>query len=419
MSGPSCSVLPSCFAAAPGRGGSPLAERPRRPAAMRRLLRLALLLLPVVACAPQPPPPPRFGGPFAGTAPARAMPAAPARQKVALLLPLSGGNRALGEAMLNAAQLALFDQADPRVEFVPRDTGSSPNGAAEAVRSALAEGARAFAGPLTLGETSAAAGPARAAGAPVFAFTSDAAQASPGVWVLGITPAEQAERMAEVAATGGARRLGIIVPEDEFGRRLTAAFRRSAALLGLPPPVEVAHAPRAEPTQVAQLLAEKAGPDGLDAVLIGSGGAQARGAAAALATSLPRPARLLGTALWLQDATLGQEPALAGALFPGPDPAARQRFEARYLQAFGERPLPRSGLAYDGAALAARAVRDGGPGGALPPVGEALLGADGPIRLLPDGQARRGLAIFTIAPAGGEPLLVEPAPVPPGGRPGA
>jgi branched-chain amino acid transport system substrate-binding protein len=407
-----------------GRGAATGAARRCRSAGgsgrRRRLALLLALLLPAAACAPQPPPPPRFAG--IASRPGAAIPAMPARQRVALLLPLSGGNRALGEAMLNAAQLALFDQADPRVELLPRDTGGSPSGAAEAVRGALADGARAFAGPLTLGETSAAAGPARAAGAPLFAFTSDAAQAAPGVWVLGITPAEQAERMVELAAAGGARRLGLMVPEDEFGRRLAAAFRSRAALLGLPPPVEAAHAPRADMGQTAQLLAEKAGPEGLDAVLLGETGAQARAAAAALATALPRPAKLMGTALWLQDiASLGQEPALAGALFPGPDPAARQRFEGRYAQAFGDRPLPRSGLAYDGAALAARTVRDGGPGngGALPPVGEALLGADGPIRLLPDGQARRGLAIFALGPGGGEPLLVEPAPLPPGGRPGA
>ncbi|RYJ01449.1 MAG: hypothetical protein EON47_10720, partial [Acetobacteraceae bacterium] len=76
---------------------------------------------------------------------------------------LSGANRPLGQAMLNAAQLALFDQADPGIEFLPRDTGSTPAGAAEAARSALGEGARALAGPLTLTETAAAAGPARAA----------------------------------------------------------------------------------------------------------------------------------------------------------------------------------------------------------------------------------------------------------------
>ncbi|MBV1795860.1 hypothetical protein [Siccirubricoccus sp. G192] len=54
------------------------------------------------------------------------------------------------------------------------------------------------------------------------------------------------------------------------------------------------------------------------------------------------------------------------------------------------------------------------PGG-QPPVGEPMMGADGPIRLLPEGLAQRGLAIFALDPSG-EPRLVQPAPVP--GAPG-
>ncbi len=371
---------------------------------------LLALLLPLAACAPQPLGP-RVVLPAPGYAPPVAVPAQPAiaRERVGLLLPLSGGNRALGEAMLNAAQLALFDQQDPRVELLPRDTGGTPAGAAEAARAALGEGARAFAGPLTLGETAAAAGPARGARAPLLAFTSDASQAAPGVWVLGLTPAEQAERMAEAAAARGARRFGLLAPDDEFGRRLAAALRARLSLAGLPAPVTVLHPPRGDAAAAAQELAGLAGPEGLDAVLLGEAGERARAAAAALAAALPRPARLLGTALWLQDRTLAQEPALHGAWFPGPDPAARQRFEARYQGAFGERPPRLAGVAYDATALAARTVRDGF---GQPPVGEAMMGADGPIRLLPDGLARRGLAILAVDPSG-EPALVEPAPVPP------
>ncbi|MCO6419778.1 penicillin-binding protein activator, partial [Siccirubricoccus sp. KC 17139] len=183
---------------------------------------LALLaFLPLLACAPQAP---RIAAP--GYAP----PAAPLvqevpRSRVGLLLPLSGANKPLGEAMLNAAQLALFDQADPGIEFLPRDTGGTPAGAAEAARSALSAGARALAGPLTLNETAAAAGPARNAHAPLIAFTSDADQGGGGVWVLGMTPGEQAERMAGAAAADGARRIGLLAPDDEFGRRLAGALR--------------------------------------------------------------------------------------------------------------------------------------------------------------------------------------------------
>ncbi|MDI3309478.1 MAG: penicillin-binding protein activator [Acetobacteraceae bacterium] len=372
---------------------------------LRRLMAAALLLLPFAACAPQVPPPYAAPSPYPRFQQPPVLPRT-APEKVGLLLPLSGSNRMLGQAMLNAAQLALFDQGDPRVELLPRDTRGTAAGAAEAARAALADGARALAGPPTLGETGAAAAPARAAGAPLFAFTNDAAQAGSGVWVLGMTPTEQADRLATAAATIGARRFGVLAPADEFGRRLVNALRRRLPELGLPEPVVVLHPIRGDVAQAAQQLASQAGPEGLDAVLLAESGAAARTAAATLAAALPSQPRFLGPAHWAQDPGLAQEPALAGAWFPGPDPSARANFESRYISAFGERPPRLAGIAYDAAALASRTVRSGGV-----PVGEALMGADGPIRLLPDGQAQRGLAIFALDPSG-EPRLIQPAPVP-------
>ena len=330
------------------------------------------------------------------------------RTRVGLLLPLTGANRPLGQAMLNAAQLALFDQADPAIEFIPRDTGSTPGGAAEAARSVIGEGARALAGPLTLTETAAAAAPARAAGAPMMAFTSDAAPGGNGVWVLGTTPGEQAERVANAAAGAGAHRFGLLAPDDEFGRRLAVALRARLPALGLAPPLVLLHPRIADTAAAARELATQAGPEGLDAVMLGLSGDRARSAAAALVAALPNRPQLLGHSLWAQDPVVAQEPALAGAWFPGPDPATRAAFDQRYQAAFGTPPPRLAGVAYDGAALASRAARNG-YGGA--PVGEAMLGADGPIMLTPDGLARHGLALFAVDPSG-EPRLVEPAPIP-------
>ncbi len=330
------------------------------------------------------------------------------RTRVALLLPLSGANRSLGEAMFNAAQLALFDQADPRVEFLPQDTGGTPAGAAEATRQAIAAGARVLAGPLTSPETNAAAGAARAARLPMLAFTNDGAAGGNGVWVLGVTPAQQVDRMVAAGAGAGATRFAMLAQEDEFGRRMAQALRARLAQAGLPAPFVLLHPPRVDMAQAVRDVASMAGQLPLDALLLVETGLAARNAAQAVAAAFPRPPRLMGTALWAQDTTLAQEAALAGAWFPAPDPQARQGFEGRYQAAFGERPPRLAGVAYDAAGMAARAARDGG--GVLP-VGEAFLGADGPLRLMPDGQVARGLAVFALDPSG-EPRLVQPAPVP-------
>ncbi|MDF2765099.1 MAG: penicillin-binding protein activator, partial [Rhodospirillales bacterium] len=46
--------------------------------------------------------------------------------KVALLLPLSGSNSKLGEALLHGAEMALFETGDDRLQLLVKDTGGSP-----------------------------------------------------------------------------------------------------------------------------------------------------------------------------------------------------------------------------------------------------------------------------------------------------
>lgn len=333
-------------------------------------------------------------------------PAAP-RARVGLLLPLTGGNAPLGAAMQNAATLALFDGGDRGVEILPRDTRGNPAGAAEAARQAVAEGAVAIAGPLTLNETAAVAGALRGGRVPVFAFTADEAQAQPGVWVLGITATQQARRIVQAASEAGARRFALLAPEDAFGTRLGDALRRAAADLGLPPPaIQFMPARGGDVTGPVQSLAAQQP----DAILLGGGGALARQAGPAIAAAFAgRPPRILGTALWATEPGLGNEPTLAGAWFPAPDPTGRARFDGAYAGAFGGQAPRLAGTAYDGTALAARAARQGGEA----PLGAPFLGADGPLAVMAGGQVARGLAVFQLRP-GGEPQMIQPAPLPAG-----
>ncbi|WP_161993566.1 penicillin-binding protein activator [Muricoccus nepalensis] len=390
---------------------------PRRSLAPRapRLGALAALLALVglAACAPQGP----RGGYARPSAPlvgGGALAEAPVT-RVAVLLPLSGPQGALGPAMLNAATLALFDANLRGVELMPRDTTGSSGGASEAVRSAIADGARVVVGPLTGPETTAAAGQARAAGVPVLAFTNDVEQGGNGVWVTGVTPSQQVRRLLASAQAAGVRRIGLAGPEGAFTRQLANALRNASREAGMAAPVIVTYPAAASRPQVAGQVVSQAGTEAVGLMIIGESGAGARELAAALAAAgIGAPAtRIGGPTLWAGDAALAAEPALAGALVPGPDPAARASFEGRYQAAFGDRPPRLAATAYDATAAALRSVRPGDPTTpAAPPVGEVLQGADGAFRLLPNGQVQRALAVYALTP-GAEPQPVEP-PVLPG-----
>ena len=74
-------------------------------------------------------------------------------QKVAVLLPLTGPNAALGTELRQAVQLALGVDG-PQLDV--RDTAGTPTGATAAAQAALADGDGMILGPLTAPETAAA-----------------------------------------------------------------------------------------------------------------------------------------------------------------------------------------------------------------------------------------------------------------------
>src|ERR1700761_4676501 len=108
---------------------------------------------------------------------------------VAILVPLTGPRANIGQILVQAAQLGLQDPNSPKLDVL--DTGGTPQGAATAVQTAIANRDALILGPLTSTETGAVAPAAQHAGIPVLAFTNDGAKSQPGVWVLGITSDQQ------------------------------------------------------------------------------------------------------------------------------------------------------------------------------------------------------------------------------------
>ena len=331
--------------------------------------------------------------------------------RVALLLPLSGANAVLGNAMLDAAQMALFDAADDKLELVPNDTQGTPEGAAEAARAALADGARLIIGPLLAGEVEAVKPVAQAANVPVLAFSTSTALAGGGVYLMGFLPRQEIERVTAFARAKGVSRFAALAPRSPYGEIAVEALR--AATQGDGASVErVDYYDPAQPdlTPVVKRFAA-AGHD-YDALLLPEGGARLR----ALAPLLPyydidpEKVHFLGTGLW-DEPGLAAEPALSGGWYAAPPPAPRADFEKRFQDLYRRAPPRLSTLGYDATALAAVLARgehgaDFSPAALTNPSGFA--GVDGIFRLRPDGLVQRGLAVLEIHRDGN--VVIDPAP---------
>jgi hypothetical protein len=376
--------------------------------------------------------------------------------KVGILLPLSGDKKELGQAMLNAAQMALFDVGSTSFELLPRDTKGTPNGAMQAAQSALSDGAHLLLGPLFASSVEAAKPVANRYRVNMIAFSTDWMLADNNTFIMGFLPFAQVQRISEYAAKQGLQRIGVIAPNDVYGNVVTRTFREYSNIYGL----EIVDIVKYNPLQKdmspairtftdydrrvglleqqkknvqAQLAASPGnemlslqlaelekmtsmGDAPFDAVLMPMGGEQARTLANLLSYYDLGPEKVvrLGTGLW-DDPSLANETHLGGSLFAAPSPNMRLSFERRYKQLYGAVPPRLASLAYDATALAAVVSRKNSDRSGkyvfdrqtlINPNGFA--GIDGIFRFRPDGLIERGLSVLQYQ--NGKIREVEPAP---------
>jgi branched-chain amino acid transport system substrate-binding protein len=359
---------------------------------------------------------PSAGPKFPSPEPAGASSAGPI--KVALLVPMSGANADLGKAMLEAAQLALFNTESERLTLVPRDTAGTAEGAAGAAKSAIAEGAQLILGPLLSAEVEAVKPIARDAKINVIAFSTATQLAGGNVFLMGFQPRQEVLREVAFARDKGLSKFAALAPNSQYGHLMTDSLR-DAATAGGGSVVKVEYLdPRATDPSAAvkRLMSSGASappaPAGaaFDALLLPEGGAQLKQIARQLKDSgLDRQVRLLGSGLW-DDPGVAGETALEGGWFAASPPEPRSEFEGRFQATYGRPPPRLASLAFDAAALAAVLRKSG----AEPFSREAILnssgftGVDGLFRFTPQGLVQRGLAVLEIAPQG--KVVVSPAP---------
>lgn len=335
--------------------------------------------------------------------------------KVAVLLPLSGAHAELGQGMLDAAQLSLFNVAGGNFELVPQDTKGTPEGARAAAQKVLADGVDLILGPLFSGSVRAVKPLATNANVNVIAFSTDWTLAGGNTFMMGFTPFDQVERVTQYAATKGIRSIGLVAVDDEYGQHVSSVFRKAASVNSVNVPSSVAIAQNNMfPTPELSGFAQNAGS--AQAVFMTAGGKRALDISNILATSGLRPEnmRRLGTGLF-EDTALYGAPGMNGAWFAASAPASRADFEKEFTGLYGYKPPRLATLAYDATALSAVLAQRGqnlsgkeafGRSKILNPNGFA--GVDGIFRFKSDGLAQRGLAVLEIS--NGKAKVIDPAP---------
>src|SRR5262249_6239605 len=253
-----------------------------------------------------------------------------AHVKVALLLPLSGDQAQLGESLLEASQLALFEAPDSNVEILVRDTGDSPSGAAQAAQDAINQGARLILGPVFGNSVKAVTPVAQAAGVNVVSFSTDRSVAQPGVYIMGILPSVQVQRVVGYASRQGLHRIAALLPQSPYGQTMREALQSAAHGSGAQVVrVDFYDPHTADASAAVGQTGQFVSPGGaVDALLVPEAAERLHGITGQFASFGidPTRVRLLGSTLWDDDPGVGNDPNLVGAWYAAPDPTAWREF---------------------------------------------------------------------------------------------
>jgi ABC-type branched-subunit amino acid transport system substrate-binding protein len=316
--------------------------------------------------------------------------------KVALLLPLTGREAQLGQAMFHAAQMSLFDNAGSELELMSYDTQGNPQIAAQQAEIALGQGADIIVGPLFSSEAQTVAQVAKQRNVPVISLSNNENIAGGNLFTFGFATDDQIRKIFEVAAANHFKRVGVFVPESSYGTLLKGYIKREATRVQAEPIIVEYGLNTFNFNAQAQALHQK----NVDAILIPEGGQRLTAIISSLVKNGvdTQKVKLLGTGQW--DAPeVATDSVLAGGWFVASPFKRRQNFNLQYKAYYNNYPPRLATLAYDAVSLVAylsRTANDGSP----PFTRDRLVqkrgfaGIDGVFRMKPDGTVQRSLAVF-------------------------
>lgn len=364
-------------------------------------------LLALAACqtmVPRGAPPPKAPAPVETPRPVGPeLPEDQNRHRIALLVPLSGPNAAVGQSIANAANLAVLDTGGKRIRITFYDTATGP---AAAASRAVGEGNKVILGPLLADDVKLVAPAAAKAGVPLISFSNDTSVAGQNVFIMGYTPAQSIDRVVRFARSKGMSKFAGLTPTGIYGQRASNSFLRSVESAG-GQVVSLQSFDRSR-AGMTSAIAKLSGP--YDAILVADSARNAAQAVTLLRKGAP-DAQVMGTELWNTESAITTMAPLSGAWFASvPDGLYRQLVN-KYRVRYGAAPYRIASMGYDAVLLVSRIAQDWPVGSAFPVArlmdDGGFTGIDGPFRFRRDGIVERSLEVSQVG-AGGLTVVSPP-----------
>ena len=352
--------------------------------------------------------------------------------KVAVMLPLSGKFENLGQSLLNSLQLAVFDYKKFNIELVIYDTKANSFGAVNAMRDIANKNIKLAIGPVFSSSIKAVSQIAKDNDIITFSLSNNEELINnPNLFLMGLSVAQQIERMVAYSIAQGKNNFVAILPNNEYGSTIARNLKSIASAKdGNVINVEYYNANLADLDEkvnrivnsysIAQrvydqyqeakenkeeeqeFIVEEEDKIYPDAILISQSGSTLSKIKSLidLYNVDERDLQIIGTSNFGDISSL-EDPKLVGSWFTGPKTDKYEDFEKHYYKTYSQFPPKIASLAYDTLAVIGKvAASDVDNNITMDDFYlklEGFKGIDGLFRFLPNGLVERKFSILQIS----------------------
>ena len=347
--------------------------------------------------------------------------------KVGVLLPLTGENKSIGTAILNALELALFQTDSKKINLIIKDTKADPIITKNIFKNLINENIKIFIGPLYASSLSSIQNEVTSKNVDLFALTNNTNLAKKGIWTFGIDPQQQTITILDFLLEKGNTKIGFLLPENAYGYLLYDTIQKVLSKENIVPVrveffKESIDSQRKAAKKISlgfeeyenylNSIEEKINTENvdenialtevlekpLDSIFIAASGQTLTILASQLQYSNVDPKKVIyaGTSSW-EDESILQEPALNRSFFSATTDFLQEEITKTYSIAYGTN-MPRVAMvAYDILSLLSSVIKEKGDLKVSYLLNEnGYLGLRGLFRLKPNGIVERTFQIKTI-----------------------
>jgi branched-chain amino acid transport system substrate-binding protein len=257
---------------------------------------------------------------------------------VGVVLPLTGLQGDLGKAVLNGAELGLF-QSSSSITLYPYDTKSTMNETVTAVARAVYEHMSFVIGPMSSAETSAIRAMTAGKNTLILSLSNDHTVVTPQTYLLGLSAPLQTKHIMDFARGKGVKKAIGIFSDTPQGNQWAEAFKEYGQVFF--------HNPEDKEDQSIKKISQHINQSDPDGIFIPEAGNATLTLIANLRYQDANPAKrqLLGSMGWDQPAMI-KDQNLAKAWFVTYDWPGWVKFQNLYKMHFGSEPPKLAFLGY-------------------------------------------------------------------------